>query len=196
MISDYEIRKKEIQSPEEGPGQEELLDDPQKIVDRIKEEYQVKDGVIFKGDPILDFRMEISRSREREFLLKLDELLAPNSPIPHDFRRIKHLRQAIYKSGHTLMRGNGFETLEKLGFSIFYEKDRIFIICDHRVRVPESLDTEIFFEAAFVLMKYVSSELLDYSYLWSIEDKLIKALVMSGGELKEYADNHFHSASS
>lgn len=192
MISDYMIRRKDKSSPEVDLGKNKIHTDPERIVEEVRKEFRCPLNTgDFEGKPTLDFRMEILKSKEREFLLRLDELFSPNTPIPYEAARIKHLRQSIYKSGHSLIKGNGFETLEKIGFYLIQEKDRIFVICDYRVQTPENLESEIFFEAVTVLMRYVSKELADGSYLWSIGRKLVEAIVVIDGASLDYSDNNF-----
>lgn len=184
MKSDYQVRDKDRRSPEETLDQIEILDNPEDIIEGIQFVFGMNDSIEVKKISKLDLRMEISKDRESEFLAKLDEVLAPNVSIPREYRAIRHLRHAIYRAGSSLTEGKGFETLEKLGFYVLNEKDRIFVIADRRTPVPDGLPDFDFFNSVAMLMDYVSDELLDYSYLWSGDEKLYFAMVKMNGDMK------------
>lgn len=185
MKNEYQIRIKSIRSPEENLDQTELVNDPAEIIDNLKLIYNMNNREKDEEVSELDFRIEILQDKKSIFISKIDEAFDSNFILPYEFSGLHHLRQAIYKNGHILRKKNGIASLEKLGFALIEEKDRLFLIGDHRVVVPEKMSDYDFYHSIVVLIRYLSSEILDYTYMWSIDERGYTAMIKMDGKLCE-----------
>lgn len=163
MLNEYNFRKKDKASPEITSDRTEMLSSIKTISENVKEAYC--------GKSIIDCRLEIKLHDKDNFLSKLNQIFDPNVILPSESYQLRHLRAAIYDSGHTLEMSSGFIALEKLGFYIVSESDRIFIVSDYRTPIPSFIEDYDFYNAVYDLVQYLSDDLMDYSYLWSSGQK-------------------------
>lgn len=185
MKNEYQIRIKDIRSPEEKLDQRELVKDPVEIIDNLKFVFNMNNREPDEEVSEFDFRLEILRDKKSIFISKIDEAFDPNFILPYEFNGLRHLRQAIYRSGHILKKQSGIVSLEKLGFVLVEEKDRLFLIGDHRFVIPEGMSDCDLYHSVVVLIRYLSSEILDYTYMWSIDERGYTAMIKMDGKLCE-----------
>lgn len=183
MLNDYAFRTKDNESPELNPKSDDLLDDPDSIIDNVRSIYI---GSVSKDSDfsILDLRIELPLNYTKSLASKMNSILDPGAILPYEYSRLRHLRETVYESGQSLVRGRWIENLEKIGFHAIKEHDRLFLIADHRIAVPTAIDRLVFHRAVQCLMEFIQEEMLDYSYMWSLDYKGITAAVKMNGKFE------------
>lgn len=103
------------------------------------------------------------KNLKKENILKtLNSVFDPNGLVPSELFNLRYLRREIYKKGNTLVAGEGFGNLSKIGVDFVDYGDHVQIY----KKSKESQEIEFLFQGLFDLIVLLSDDIRDKSSVY------------------------------